>query len=192
MNSPRNTTSDVHDNPIGFLADALGAGGASAAIEAQELAGQAEMLRATTLPSEIHGDEAEFTDLGFTFGDHVPGDPLFREATLPEGWTREGSEHAMWSYLHDERGVRRAAVFYKAAFYDRRAHMSLLNVGYDVATTWIYGDDEARTLNPNLTDTEAAAARTRAVQYLEDAERHPTIYKDPGRAVALIAAVDAR
>ena len=31
----------------------------------------------------------------------------------------------MHSYIHDEQGRKRGGVFYKAAFYDRRAHFSL-------------------------------------------------------------------
>ena len=34
----------------------------------------------------------------------------------------------MWSSVVDELGRERAAVFYKAAFYDRRAHMTLTSV----------------------------------------------------------------
>jgi hypothetical protein len=30
----------------------------------------------------------------------------------------------MWSQLVDAEGVPRVAIFYKAAFYDRKAHMS--------------------------------------------------------------------
>lgn len=50
---------------------------------------------------------------------------MFCPATLPPGWTRKGSEHALWSHLLDEHGRRRAAIFYKAAFYDRSARMSM-------------------------------------------------------------------
>jgi hypothetical protein len=39
------------------------------------------------------------------------------------------SDHAMWSYLVDELGRERVSIFYKAAFYDRSAHMSLTSLG---------------------------------------------------------------
>ena len=50
-----------------------------------------------------------------------PDDPLFREATLPEGYTRAKTPHDMWTDILDPDGVKVAAVFYKAAFYDRKA-----------------------------------------------------------------------
>jgi hypothetical protein len=67
--------------------------------------------------------------LGFTFGDPDPDDPLFMPATLPEGWKREPADHDMWSYVVDDLGRQRAAVFYKAAFYDRKAYARLVTVG---------------------------------------------------------------
>ncbi len=50
----------------------------------------------------------------------------FMEAgALPQGWRKEATKHHMWSVLRDERGRPRANIFYKAAFYDRSAHISL-------------------------------------------------------------------
>ncbi len=101
--------------------------GASESIEYLEAEGQQELIESTVLPTVIVGaTQPEFEALGFTFGEEVPGDPLFRAATLPEGWKREGSDHAMWSYVVDETGQQRVAIFYKAASYDRKAHMSLV------------------------------------------------------------------
>lgn len=112
-----NTTS----NPV----DALGGPGfplGSAAIPAMESAGQRQLVESTQLP--VNGsDDPKILAMGITFGDISPGDDLFREATLPEGWKKEGSDHAMWSYIVDETGERRVAIFYKAAFYDRDAFM---------------------------------------------------------------------
>jgi hypothetical protein len=181
--SPRNTTAA---EPIEHLMVAMIPGGAG--IEAQEAQGQRELLASTTLPSDID-DQNAFEALGFTFGPPVEGDPLFREATLPEGWKREGSEHAMWSYIVDARGIRRVNVFYKAAFYDRRAHMGLENVGYSVASEFIYGDAEAPSLPAVLTEDERAGVRATAERYLADAERSPDIYADRApRARALLDA----
>ena len=98
--------------------------GASGIIEAQEAQGQRELVRSSVLPADIT-DRESFERLGFTFGEPVAGDSLFLNATMPPGWTKEGSDHAMWSYLLDDKGRRRASVFYKAAFYDRSAHMRL-------------------------------------------------------------------
>jgi hypothetical protein len=66
---------------------------------------------------------------------------MFRPATLPEGWRREGSDHAMWSHIVDDQGRKRASIFYKAAFYDRGAHMSLVSPTSRLSDL-IYADDE--------------------------------------------------
>lgn len=107
---------------------ALATGETDSLIADQERRGQQQLVHSAVLPTEIEpygGDQPAFEALGFTFGDPQPHDPKFRPATLPDGWKREGSEHDMWSYLVDELGRRRVAVFYKAAFYDRRAFMRL-------------------------------------------------------------------
>lgn len=62
--------------------------------------------------------------MGVEFGDPVDG--LFRTARLPEGWELESTDHPMWSTLRDERGRARARMFYKAAFYDRKACIHLV------------------------------------------------------------------
>ncbi|SET51723.1 hypothetical protein [Nonomuraea wenchangensis] len=129
MSSPRNTSKT---DPLLLLADAMGPGGPSASIERMEAQGQREIVNSTVLPSRLnYGTEDELTALGFKLGDKVAGDPLFRHAELPTGWKREGSDHAMWSYLVDELGRRRVSVFYKAAFYDRDAFLNVNTVyGY--------------------------------------------------------------
>ncbi len=111
-------------DPYLHLLGALGDAGSY--IEDQERDGQKQLVNSDRLPTEIsHGTQADFEALGFVFGDVDPDDPLFRQVTLPDGWVRRGSDHAMWSYIDDERGRERVAIFYKAAFYDRRASMSL-------------------------------------------------------------------
>lgn len=133
MESIRNTTEDMHD-PVEasmFLLNQLGSadpGDPTAAIMHMEAEGQRQLVNSDRLPTRVlhtvGGDEA-FLALGFTFGPPDSGDSLFRPATLPVGWKRERSDHAMWSYLVDEHGRHRVSIFYKAAFYDRDAHMSL-------------------------------------------------------------------
>lgn len=98
--------------------------GSSGYIEGMERAGQSQLVNSTDLPTRM-GEQAEYEKLGFTFAEGGQRDRLFRSATLPEGWKREGSDHAMWSYIVDGLGRRRVSVFYKAAFYDRDAFMSL-------------------------------------------------------------------
>lgn len=105
-----------------------------------ERAGQAQLVHSDRLPVDLNGsNEDDFLAAGFTFGDPDPGDNLFRSATLPEGWKREGSDHSMWSYIVDQNGRRRVSVFYKAAFYDRRAFMSLVTPLSDLSDLY-YGE----------------------------------------------------
>jgi hypothetical protein len=86
-------------------------------ILAQEAAGQKALVRSEALPSK--GDWDSLEAMGIVKGESV--DDLFCHATLPDGWSKVASNHSMWSYLKDERGLTRASVFYKAAFYDRDA-----------------------------------------------------------------------
>lgn len=91
-------------------------------IERQEAMGQAAFVGTKgSLPSEC--PRAALEKLGFVFGE--PIDDLFISVTFPEGWRKEAADHSMWSYLLDSQGRRRGSIFYKAAFYDRSAHMSL-------------------------------------------------------------------
>jgi hypothetical protein len=115
---------------MAFLAEGYVTGDADTFIAGQERAGQAQLVNSDRLPTD-RGDDQPWLDLGFTFGEPDPDDPMFCPATLPPGWTRKGSDHAMWSHLLDEHGRRRAAIFYKAAFYDRSANMSMV-------TLWSY------------------------------------------------------
>lgn len=93
-------------------------------IERQEAAGQKALVASTHMPIELHPSREEFEKVGFTFGDKI--DEVFQSATLPAGWTREATGHAMHSDILDGKGRRRIAVFYKAAFYDRRADAVLI------------------------------------------------------------------
>lgn len=61
--------------------------------------------------------------LGFVFGE--PVDDLFIAVTFPAGWKKVATEHSMWSDLVDPQGRKRGGIFYKAAFYDRKASMHL-------------------------------------------------------------------
>lgn len=97
------------------------------AIEASERRGQDELVRSSVLPTEGLDDLiAAWGSLGFKVGDRVPNDELFTFVELPAGWTMKATDHAMWSRVLDDNGRERAAVFYKAAFYDRRAFVRVL------------------------------------------------------------------
>jgi hypothetical protein len=116
-------------------------GGSESYITGMEAAGQRQLVESDRLPTDAPWSELEA--LGFVRGAEVPGDAMFTEATLPAGWKREPSDHSMWSHIVDERGIRRVSVFYKAAFYDRSAHASIVNVAASLVTDLLYGDGPA-------------------------------------------------
>lgn len=91
-------------------------------IEAQESRGQRELVKGESLPSEC-SDRAALEAAGVVFGAPYPDDPLFCPVTLPKGWKKQATDHAMHSDLLDDKGRIRASMFYKAAHYDRRADM---------------------------------------------------------------------
>lgn len=90
-------------------------------IEGQEKEGQALMAASSKLPKECPKEELE--KLGFLFEGEA--DNLFYHVQMPNGWSVVQTEHSMWSDLVDGKGQKRGGIFYKAAFYDRKAHMSL-------------------------------------------------------------------
>jgi hypothetical protein len=133
MKKLTNTATQAKDDAMGFLLDAM-AFGPSGAIERQELDGQRELASSDTLPTELQacyvGDERIqikpiLEGFGVKFIGPVEGDELFQYVELPTGWKRVPTDHSMWSDLVDEKGRKRAGIFYKAAFYDRKAALSL-------------------------------------------------------------------
>lgn len=71
-----------------------------------------------------HSNEADsqLIELGFELGEQLE-DNLWRNVRLPEGWSLEGSSHAMYSFLVDEQGYRRGQICFKASGIDRDAFM---------------------------------------------------------------------
>lgn len=102
-------------------------------IEAAERRGQEQFVASDTLPTKIEdpydcergSGRKILAAWGFTFGKPIGNDTLFTQARLPPGWTKRGSSHDMWSYILDEQGRERCAIFYKAAYYDREAFLNL-------------------------------------------------------------------
>lgn len=94
-------------------------------IVAQEARGQKDFVNASTLPKDggMGKDSRETLEL---FDIKVIGDmdDIFYNVELPIGWHKEATDHNMWNKLIDEQGRQRASIFYKAAFYDRHAHIS--------------------------------------------------------------------
>lgn len=97
-------------------------------IERQEAAGQAKLVKsADRLPTAVNYPYdttiSEVSEkLGIQLGSII--DDVFIEATFPKGWHIKPTEHYMWSNLIDDRGRKRASIFYKAAFYDVSAHIN--------------------------------------------------------------------
>jgi len=177
--------------PIEHLAGAL-IEGVDGYITGMESTGQQQLVNSDVLPA--HGNWDQLTELGIVRGESVQGDDLFVHATLPDGWKkkREDGEDARGSYLVDERGVARASIFYKAAFYDRQADINVINVGYHLSTKAIYGDAPAALPSAwdVLTETEKCDFRESLDNYLADAERCPQVYGDRAERVrALIMMV---
>lgn len=93
-------------------------------IEAQEKQGQVTFVGNSTLPKECNFcTRQQLEEMGIVFGEDA--DDLFVNVTLPDGWKKVPTDHSMWSKLVDEKGRERAGIFYKAAFYDRKAHIGL-------------------------------------------------------------------
>jgi len=190
MTEIRNTTADMNapDSTDRLLLILAGAGGeTSRFIENQEHAGQQQLVRSELLPTDTHNNDAGFESVGFTFGKPLADDPMFRPATLPDGWAKQGSDHDMWSYVVDQLGRRRAAVFYKAAFYDRSADMHLVDIGeYVHCHLGGYGGFEQLITDDNWATPEAiaAAALKEAAHHQEEIERYTEWLEDEryGRA----------
>ncbi len=133
----QNTVSAMQDpgEARSLLAMALLVGGSNA-LEMRESEGQRELVASSQLPTRGLDDPAlaMIRVIGPT-----PGDPLFSDVELPAGWRKQATDHAMWSNLLDEKGRKRAGVFYKAAFYDRAAHISP-NRRFDCGRDYDYSD----------------------------------------------------
>lgn len=119
-NNPAAIGALINDDLDNFLVAATPGG-----IEAQEKAGQTTFINNNTLPLDLNRSCTweDLATLGIIKG--TPVDYLFVNVILPTGWTKQPTEHSMWSDLCDKQGRIRARIFYKAAFYDRSAHFNL-------------------------------------------------------------------
>lgn len=194
-----NTTQTVNGHPDAVLLLAM-LDGPSQFVENMEARGQQQLLNSDVLPTDLGFDttQEDYEALGFTFGDVVEDDPLFMHATLPEGWSRNGTDHSMHSDIVDERGIARIGIFYKAAYYDRCASMHIINVGRDIASKHVYeGDDlDAHSVWPILTEEERQQCIAGLEDYVAMHAQHPDIWVQQGPAAAaflatLTTAVDA-
>lgn len=108
-------------------------------IEHMEAEGQQEVVINKRMAREMSPSREEWEKLGFEFTE-IPGDCVLCNAKLPEGWSIKSTDHSMWNDIIDANGMKRGSMFYKAAFYDRSAHMGL-NRRYDVCSDYIEGDN---------------------------------------------------
>ena len=123
--------------------------GESDVIEHMEAEGQERVVKNTMMAKKMRPSKEAWEQLGFVFTD-IPADDVLCNATLPEGWSLRVTDHSMWNEIIDENGMIRGSMFYKAAFYDRDAHMSLQcryavrssYVGDDYSTTEVYFGNE--------------------------------------------------
>ncbi len=117
-NEPRMTPAALAALAAGQMGNFLAAA-TPGGIEAQEAEGQRQACRASRLPRKGTEDRSPWEALGFRFlgGD----DKLFIDVEFPAGWRLVATDHSMWSDLVDDKGQKRASMFYKAAFYDLSA-----------------------------------------------------------------------
>lgn len=119
----RDTAKEAQENPALTLGKLMFGG--PNAIEKMEADGQRELCEsAAQLPTKCdqRGREA-LEAAGVKFDKSPRSDDLFMPVVLPQGWKIVPTDHSMWSKLLDAKGFERAKIFYKAAFYDRSAHM---------------------------------------------------------------------
>jgi hypothetical protein len=97
-------------------------------IAEQEARGQRELVGSEQLPRDglLGADRASWEGLGLKIDETTGDDPLFCRVELPAGWKKVATDHAMWSHLVDDQGRVRGKIFYKAAFYDRSARLTLV------------------------------------------------------------------
>lgn len=156
------------ESPLDLFLRALSTGSSGEGIMRQEAAGQRSFVKSETLPTQMsREDRAALEAAGVVFGEVVQGDELFQFVQLPEGWKKTATEHPMHSDLLDDKGRKRAGIFYKAAVYDRDARLSCsrrfyLGLDYDKLDN---GVAEAM-----VTDHGVEVFRTSAVSFDKDGE----------------------
>lgn len=126
MGKIRNTTKEVHDNPVFGLLESMN-------IEGAEKRGQRELVESCQLPYKACGGTyskpsyeevvTEYAKHGIKVLQISEEDDIFVDVELPKGWKKQYCESQYWSDLLDHNGRKRASMFYKGAFYDRSSHL---------------------------------------------------------------------
>ncbi len=154
-----NTTKQVHEDPMGFLAEAFVCGTGNA-VENQESRGQKDLCNSSQLPLNgiitdnyglPGGDQEVFEGWGIKITSETVKD-IFLDVELPSGWKIEPTEHSMWSNLVDDKGQVRAKIFYKAAFYDRSAHINPCHK-YSASADFLDEDGKFKKIRPEVIDS---------------------------------------
>lgn len=151
-------------------------------IERQEANEQAAMIEKHRLPIDlkVHGKPYSLEERWALLEKHTgikiidKYDELFYNVSLPEGWKVVAAEgHSMWSYLHDPKGRVRAGIFYKGAFYDRRANWSLEHRYYvgDVYDTPNKQYAEGATRTSGVWDAATKTALWQASEFYDPTSR---------------------
>ncbi len=92
---------------------------------------------------------------------------------LPAGWKKISTDHAMWSNLVDDKGRKRASIFYKAAFYDRSAHLQLCR-RYSISFDY----DRARTQTVAVAHVMDGEMAIHSTDPLQIADNEPRTFSD--------------
>jgi hypothetical protein len=135
-------TENTHNNPHWDWV----MGGNPTAIERQEAEGQKELVESLQLPKRCNSPRGinaveQYAKMGIKVFTGSKGDDLFMGVKLPKGWTKKATDHSMWCELIDDKGRKRAAIFYKAAFYDRDAFINF-ETRYQYTTKFLDEKDE--------------------------------------------------
>lgn len=169
LRSPRNAEEETRRNPFLFF---LGARekGTRGAVRDQEGQGQKSFVGSDTLPREMYGQSGYITEevlkkAGVRFLGPVEDDALFQYVELPEGWEKVPTDHPMWSHLVNKKGRPRAEIFYKAAFYDRDAHLTLLT---RFSVEMNYDKFEQELAQARIKDCGEVVHKTKEVEFSTD------------------------
>lgn len=114
------------------------------AIEMQESVGQKELCEGSKDLPRYTSDRDDtiptYKKMGIKILDDK-SDDLFVTVQLPEGWRIIPTDHSMWNKLVDSKNRVRGHIFYKAAFYDRSAHISFNRRYHYEVVTWSEKDE---------------------------------------------------
>lgn len=116
----------INNGALDLLLDAMSGGSVTGAVERQEAREQQRACARAMIARRIsENDKAVLERAGVVFSGEGEGDDVLQRVTLPPGWALKPTDHSMWSNLTDEHGAIRAKCFYKGAFYDRDADITI-------------------------------------------------------------------